>query len=203
VTESQANANSAQSQTAIEAARKEIARQRRLIDQTITAHSLLRDRYLRRATVMTCGLLAASVLATAFAFASGEPRVTILGVSAQRATWLGWFAVVTFTVTLIDLVLDWRGSKRKHEAAVRQLAVLKTEYRTPPEPGTEVEQRDRLSERYQTVMDAIPNLPERDFLRLKASHLRKVEVSRILSAHAGMTVRQARRELASRLKSES
>lgn len=195
MTESPSNTNLEPPPTPEESALQEIARQRRLIDQTITAHSVLRDRYRRQATAMTCGLLAASVLATAFAFASGETRVTIVGVSAQRATWLGWFAVITFAVTLIDLVVDWRGSKREHEDAVRQLAVLKTEYRTPPEPGTELTQRDRLSERYQAVMDGVPNLPERYFLRLKARHLRKVEVSRILSDHPGMSVRQARREL--------
>jgi hypothetical protein len=89
---------------------------------------------------------------------------------------------------------------RRHEDAVRQLAVLKTEYRTPPEPGAEVAERDRLSQRYQAVMDAIPNVPERKFVHLKALHLRKVELSRILSAHPGMTARQARRELRRRLK---
>jgi hypothetical protein len=181
-------------------ARREIDRQRRLIDQMMTAHSVLRDRYRRRATAMTCALLAAAVLATAFAFASGDARVVTFGVSAQRSTWLGWFAVLTFAVTLFELVVGWRGSMQRYSDAVRQLAALKTEYRTPPEAGGEIAERDRRSQRYQAVMDSVPDLPERQFVRLKAMHLRKVELSRILSDHPGMTVRQAHRELRKRLR---
>ena len=182
-----------------ELALAEMKNQKRLVDQMTTGHSLLRDRYRSRATIMTCSLLSASVLATAFAFASGDADITIGEFSASRSTLLGWFAVVTFAATLIDLVLDWRGRQQKHEDAVRQLAVLKAEYQTTPEAGEELATRDRLSQRYQAVMDSVPNVPDRQFVHLKAAHLQKVEISRLLSEFPGMTVRQARRELRRRI----
>jgi hypothetical protein len=168
---------------------KETQRQREVVDLMASAHASLRDGYRRRATIMTCTLLALSVIATAFAFAAGDTHVTLLGQTHDRATWLGWFAVATFTLTLVDLVLDWRGQARRHEDATRQLAALKAEYRKPAAA------HDRLAERYQVVMETIPEIPERRFLALKAAHLRKAELSRILSSHPGSTVRQARRTL--------
>lgn len=179
--------------TPAEAAIKEIARQRRLVDQMSTMHSLMRDRARLQGVLLLCVLLIASVVATAFAFAGGVDVVEILGVSATRSTWLGWFAVMTFSLTLIDLVVDRRGAAGRYEDAVRQLAMLKSEYRTGPDTTDAVAERDRLSERYQAVMDALPPLPERQFLRLKAKHLEKVEVSRYLSGHPGMSARAARR----------
>ncbi|MEV6983324.1 hypothetical protein AB0M95_18995 [Sphaerisporangium sp. NPDC051017] len=187
-----------QSNTPEEHALDEIKRQRRLVDQMATAHSLLRDQYRRRATASTCVLLIASVVATAFAFASGDAKVTIILITADRSILLGWFAVLTFSLTLVDLVLDWRGTARSHEDAARQLAALKAEYRTPPAEGVEIQERDRLSQRYQAVMDALSAIPEKKFTQLKARHLRKVELSRILSDRPGITVRQARRELRKR-----
>ncbi|HEX5198739.1 hypothetical protein ACFQS1_01125 [Paractinoplanes rhizophilus] len=85
-----------------------------------------------------------------------------------------------------------RGKARRHQDAVRQLAALKAEYRRPLAPGAEAAGRTRLTERY-SVMDTVAELPERKFLARKAAHLRKSELSRLLSAHPGMTVRQARR----------
>jgi hypothetical protein len=138
-------------------------------------------------------LLIASVVATAFAFAGGAVRVSIAGIHAERSTWLGWFAVFAFSLTLIDLVVDRRGAAGAHGDAVRQLAALKSQYRTPPAPGHEVQECQRLAERYQTVMDALPPIPERLFCTLKARHLRKVEISRYISAHPGISARQAAR----------
>jgi hypothetical protein len=181
-----------------EVALEEITRQRRLIDQLSTMHSMLRDRYKLQGTALTCVVLVGSVVAIAFAFAGGSARVTILGLTANRSTWLGWFAVLTFSLTLVDLILDRRGAARRHGDAVRQLAAIKAEYRTPPSPGQEIAERDRRSERYQAVMDALPPIPERQFNRLKAWHLRKVAISRHLSANPGMSARQVRRALRQR-----
>ncbi|MFF7134363.1 hypothetical protein ACFZBZ_18640 [Streptomyces sp. NPDC008196] len=106
--------------------------------------------------------------------------------------------MVTFAATLIDMVLDWRGIAQRHDDAVRQLASLKMEYRTAPLPGEEEQERDRLSQRYQVVMDSIAPIPDNKFNSLKSLHLKKVEISKILSSNPGMTLRQARRELSRR-----
>lgn len=177
----------------VEDAFSEIERQRRLVDQMSTMHSIMRDRARLQGVLLVCGTLVGSVVATAFAFAGGDQTVKLLGLEGERSTWLGWFAVFVFSLTLIDLVLDRRGAAGRHEDAVRQLSTLKAEYRTMPTPGRAVEECDRLTALYQASMEALPPLPDRLFNRLKAKHLEKVEVSRWLSKHPGLSARQARR----------
>lgn len=173
------------------AARLEMERQRRQVDQVLSMHSALRDWNRAVGTTLICVVLIASVLGVAFAFAGGSQEVVIFGVAAQRATWLGWLAVVTFAISLVELVLDPRGASRRRDQAVRSLAALKGEYRATVPEGQEVQESARLSERYEAVMRTLPPIPEPLFNRLKAAHLRKREISKILSARPGLSRRQA------------
>ncbi len=150
----------------------------------------LRDRYQRLGVALQCTVLSGAVLALAFAFAAGKPAVTVLGVTAERATWLGWLAVGTFVLSLIELVLDLRGKAKERDTAVRSLSALKAEYRGAD--LTDPSQAARLAARYAAVTDAVPAIPERQFVRLKAAHLRKIELSKIVSCRPGMRVVRAR-----------
>lgn len=182
--------------------RREMVRQRRIVDQMLTAHAALRDKYGRQTTARLASILVGSAVASAFAFASNEKPVTLLGVQAARATWLGLFAVAIFALTLVDLVLDSRGKAGRHREAVKRLATLKAAYRALPQGNVEDTEYRRLSDLYQSALDGLPAIPERHFLRLKARHLRKVERSRIISAYPGATLRQARRILRRRVEHE-
>jgi len=161
----------------------ELRRQRRLVDQGLTMQGI--------GTVLLCAILVLSVIGTAFAFAGPEHLVTIAGLSAAKATWLGWISVGTFALVLVELVLDRRGAAQRHADAVRVLGALKAEYRVLPAAGEEVATAARMSERYAQAMESIPAVPERAFNRLKAAHLRKVEISKLLSEHPGMSPRRA------------
>jgi hypothetical protein len=163
-------------------------------------HSLLRDRAARTTTWITVTLLGASVFSIAFAFAGDIHDVEILGVSAARSTWLGVLAILTFVGTLIDLVTDHRAVARSHESAVRLLADLKADYRQTDPSETPPARAARLTSRYQSVMAQIPPIPEKAFNKLKSAHLRKVEISKILSANPGMKARAAEAALDRRLK---
>lgn len=178
----------------------EITRQTRLVDQLTTMHSALRDRASSSTTTITVVLLSASVFSIGFAFAGDLAHVTLLGMTAARSTWLGILAVFTFCGTVADLVTDRRGIARKHDRAVRLLADLKSEYRLvdPGEPPTD--RQARLGARYQAVMAELPPIPERRFNKLKSEHLRKVEISKILSANPGVSQRQARAKLRQRFR---
>lgn len=161
-------------------------REYRLLDQMATMHAELRDRARRVALTLTISTLCGSVVATAFAFAGGDDQISIAGIEAKRSTILGWFAVVVFVITLVDLVLDRRSTARGHSDAVRALTDLGAEYRSRSEESGE------LSRRYRETVQHVPPIPERDFNRLKARHLRKVEVSKTLSRYPGLSERQAR-----------
>lgn len=184
-----------------EAARQEINRQRRLIDQITSMQSALRDWDRAFGTALVCVVLIASLIGVAFAFAGGgDQTASILGVDAHRLTWLGWLAVLTFALTLIQLVLDPRGAGRRRAQAVEALATLMGEYRTSVADGQAQETAERLSQRYEAVMGSVPEVPNLLFNRLKAAHLRKVEISKILSGQPGLRLRKARRALNKRLK---
>jgi hypothetical protein len=189
-----------QDEEAVRHALKEIARQRRLVDQMLTMQARLRDRDRVVGTLIVCTVLIASLMGVAFAFAGSGPALTLLGVTATRPTWLGWLAVGTAALALVELVVDRRGAAQRRADAVRLLGALKAEYRVPPAAGQEVAEAARLSERYAQVMEAVPAVPERSFNPLKAMHLRKVEVSKLLSANPGMSHWRARRTVAKRHK---
>jgi hypothetical protein len=180
---------------ATDADRAELARQRRLVDQMATMHALLRDRYRAQFVALRMLQLTASVVATAFAFASTDVRVQLGPTAAERGTVLGWLAVAILTATVADLVLDRGGAASRHDAAVRQLSALKTGYRAIPEEGEVHQTRIRMTPLYESTMESLPAIPERRFNPLKARHLHKVEVSRYLSRHPGASAAQARRAI--------
>jgi len=179
---------------------EELRRQRRLVDQGLTMQSRLRDRDRLMGTSLLCAILILSVVGVAFAFAGPDHAVTLAGLTAARTTWLGWLAVGTLALVLVELVVDRRGAAQRRADAVRVLGALKAEYRVPPAAEEEVTTAARMSERYAQAMETIPAVPERSFNRLKAAHLRKVEISKLLSEHPGMSYRQARAGAARRQK---
>jgi hypothetical protein len=184
----------------VQRAKDELTRQRRLTDQGLTMQARLRDRNRLVGTVLICTMLIASLVGVAFAFAGSGVRVTLLGITAARATWVGWLTVAIVAMTLVELVVDTRGAAQRRADAVRVLAALKAEYRVPPPVGEEVATARRMSERYAQAMETIPPIPEQSFNRLKAVHLRKVEVSKLLSKNPGMSLSRARRAVAKRHK---
>jgi len=189
-----------QDDKAVQHALDEFDRQERLVDQGLTMQARLRDRDRVAGTLLVCTVLIASLVGVAVAFAGSGPAVTLLGVTAARSTWLGWLAVGTAALTLVELVVDRRGAAQRRADAVRVLGALKAEYRVPPAAGQEVAEAARLSERYAQVMETVPAVPERSFNRLKAMHLRKVEVSKLLSEKPGMSSWRAGRTIAKRHK---
>lgn len=162
----------------------------------------IRDRNRLFGTVLVLVILMASLVGVAFAFAGGNPDITFLGLTANRATWVGWLAVLTSALTLVELVLDRRGAAQRRSDAVRVLAALKAEYRVLPAKGAEVAEAERMSERYSQAMETVPPIPERSFNRLKAAHLLKVEVSKLLSKNPGMSYGRAKKLIRKKYESD-
>lgn len=181
-------------------ARRELSRQNDVLDMMISMQASLRDWNKRLGTALTCLILSLSVLGLGFAFAAGGTTVQLLGVSAQRATWLGWLSVFTAALTLTDLVLDLRGAARKRADAVARMSELKTANRASAVTGAS--ELPARSETYHRVMSSNPEIPNALFNRLKAAHYRKVEISRIISRHPGLSYWSARRQLCKRLRAD-
>lgn len=171
-------------------------RQRRVLDQLTTMHALLRDRFLRRSTALTLSTLALAALAVSLAFASHATDLTLFGIDAKRATWIGWLSVLVLILTIADLKVDWAARSRAHRDAVIRLTDLKNRFRRARYVDSEATQDAvELALEYARVIDGLPAIPDRLFLKLKSAHIRKVEVSKMIDQMPGRNWRLLRFDL--------
>lgn len=166
---------------------KETERQYRVLQQTLSAHTSLRDGYTARAKAAEILLLVCATVFCATTFA-GERFYEDLGISLQigRLT-LGIASVLAFASSLVILVVDWKGSAARHgEAADKWSTALEAFRKLRTGDGSWPEEaRATLNAAYWEADRNSTNIPERRFNRLKARHLHKVEVSRLISRHPG------------------
>lgn len=165
--------------------RDEFNRMWRIVDQSLTAHSVLRDSYTRREKVFVLLVLALSIVATAFAFVPGIKVVRIGSLHAQLATWLGILTMIIFFLALFDLVVDWRERSRRHADAASRLSDLKGKLRSAVVKGGEVTSDADLVGEYERTMAALTPLSDRQFMVMKAKHHRKVAVSKLIDSRPG------------------
>jgi hypothetical protein len=168
----------------------ELGRKFRVLDQTLSMHTVLRDRYSRRALCVDVVLLACSVVFCASAFASDQV-LALLGRSPENVRYLlRAFSVLAFMVSVLSLRIDWKGKSASHREAAekmsRAIAVFR-KYRGedgtwPPERLAELD-----SVYWEAMRNCVP-ISEAAFVKLKARHLKKVELSRMLDSNPGCPV---------------
>lgn len=165
---------------------QEYRRRRNVVDMMLTAHSVLRDRHERRAAGLTLFIMGLSIVATGVAFISGESDATIGPFTARVQVWVGLLTGVIFFLSIVDLRVEWRRRAWAHEEAAGRLADLKALFRHARHEDDVVHSDVDLLAEYDHTMDALGALrvpiPEAKFNRLKARHLRKVEISKRTTA---------------------
>ncbi len=167
---------------------KEIERLARVIDMMLTMHSVLRERYKWRNLLVELLLLVASVmlLVANFADASFLTRITL---SADTVAWWGKVgAVIVFVVALIMLKVDWQGKASGHGRARDELVRLKGRCREVLGNGDDPAAFSEHLRVCNATMAVLCPIPEKKFNKLKAVHLRKVEISRMISRYPGCPV---------------
>lgn len=169
---------------------EEAKRRLRVLDTMLSSHSLLRDRYAFRSTVMDLVLLAVSIVLVAATFA--DPRLlNRIGIDAAAAhVVFGVASLAAFFFSLVQWRVDWKERAGEHRRACGTLARLKARFRALRDELAEGSE-DALTKARQWfedmdgAMDGLPPIPDKQFNSLKAKHLRKVEVSRLLDSHPG------------------
>jgi len=167
----------------LEAPHYETSREFRVLDQMLTAHSILADRFTRRALVLDLLLLAASVVFCATAFA-GDDAFASLGFDAAAARLtLRIASVAAFFCSVASLRVDWKGRGAKHREAVSRLHPVLALFRQARlHDGTwPADRQHELHGAYWVANGNIVAIPDDQFLALKARHLRKVELSKLAS----------------------
>jgi hypothetical protein len=168
---------------------EELQRVRRVSNSLCTAHSILRDRYARRALVLDILILGLSTWLVALAFAdpSINARMTPFGWESQ--VWVGILATGTFILTIVQLKTDWKARADAHRRTLDLYAEVKREagYLLASGQLDEGSSRRVLS-RYDLASAVGVPIPEADFLSLKQLHLVKIKISKYLDRHPSSSV---------------
>ena len=162
-------------------------RQYRVINQMLTAHSVLRDRCKRRAFVISTGILALSVALNAFVFASDDMlRLIFRGHVDFGKLGLQITSVFLLILSIIELKVNWAAEGGSRDEALKRLARLKAKYREVFGRQRDEASQNELTREYARTMEEIPAIPEKLFAKLKATHEFKCLLSKRISAHPGV-----------------
>jgi hypothetical protein len=159
-------------------------RQRRVVDQMITAHGALRDRLTRLGLAQDVLVLVSSTVLAASAMIDPVlwPRFWLTPEGGRIL--LGVVSTLVFASTVVDLRVRWKERAGAHSLAANALSELKAVGRLIDPNAAPDDARKWIAEVSQ-VMKTTPTISESQFLRLKSRHLRKVAVSELIDKHPG------------------
>jgi hypothetical protein len=153
----------------------EYERCRRVIDWMVTAHSTMRDRYMRRFRALTLLVMALSIFSLLLALDNGNEHFSIFGVQGRLQVFVALLAAIIFFASLISLVIDWPARSWRHDDAAGLLAELNMLFRRAVTNDQDIYLVDGvdLASEYRRVMAKLVPLPEKKVMALKALHNRK------------------------------
>ena len=161
----------------------------RIIDMVLTMHSVLRDRYSRRALWADLLLLLISIVLNALVFLDPSILDALrIGRDASRVA-IGICSVLLFFLSLVVWRVDWKERGQTHAQAAEALGKLKLDCRSLLQAASVP--ADRLRQQVETcvwVLSGLPKIPEDQFVKLKAAHKRKVKLSQLLDSYPGAPV---------------
>ena len=169
---------------------EENERQYRVIDQMLTMHARLRDRYGRRALFINLILLISAVALNTFVFA-GEDVFRLLGIAPGHARIvIGFISVLLLVIALVEYKVDWGGLSKRHGDAADGLSCLKSKYRADyaSRRKTGAPPDEHLGREYAITMEVLPPIPDRLFNKLKSYCLYKRLVSEEISKNPKVPV---------------
>lgn len=173
-----------------QSALQDVQRYERVSDMMLTMHSLLRDRFSFRARLFDISLLVVAVILCSLTFLDPalidffkiDPMVTRVVI--------GICAIGVFLLSVVSLRVEWKERAARHQQACKILAEIKTQARNLANSG-ELSDTTEVHEFLRTAserMRVLPEVPDSEFLRLKARHLQKMEISRYLSSYPGVPI---------------
>jgi hypothetical protein len=165
----------------------EIARQYRVLKQTLSMHSDLRDEFMLKSRVAEIVILVCSAILCSVTFASDDFYRSLGMVPEQGRVVTGIASVAAFAFSLALIVLGWNREAAQHaEAAKRWSDVLERFRATRLEDMSWPSQVwAELSGLYWQADKFSVDIPGRRFNALKAQYLRKVLISRLKSKYPG------------------
>jgi len=170
-------------------ATNDLDRKYRVVDQMLSQHAAMRDKYRRRSIGLRLVLLLCSV------FLCGMTLVTVadwevVGIDPNLGRWILVVAgAVVFFLSLAEMLVNWPESYESHRSAVVLLSELKARLRDRLNQDDLPERTAKqVGKECDELLGQLVPIPEREFLKLKARHVRKVAISRELDGRPGAPV---------------
>lgn len=165
----------------------EIARQYRVLKQTLSMHSDLRDEFMLKSQISEIVVLVCSAILCSVTFASDDLYRTLGMIPGHGQFIIGVASVAAFAFSLALLVLNWNREAAQHAEAAKRWSDVLQRFR-----ATRLEDKSwpsqvwaELSELYWQAGKFSVGIPGRRFNSLKARYLRKVLISRMKSKYPG------------------
>jgi len=127
------------------------------------------------------------LVAVAFVDPTLDVKLTPFGIDPRL--WLGWLAVGTFLLTLIQFKTDWKGRSDRHAKTSELYAEVKREanYVLASDVLDDASCK-RVFARYDLASAVGVPVPEADFLPQKKRHKTKVAISKFLDTHPSASI---------------
>jgi hypothetical protein len=174
--------------------RDDLKKQAKVVDMMLTMHSILANRYHRRGQVLELSLLAVSTVLVALTFI--DPQVlTYFNVSQETSRILiGICSILVFFLSVVSLIVDWKGKARQHREAFNTLVPHKSEWSEMIRSFDEYDSRARAEfvRESSLIIGNLTPIPDARFNSLKARHHQKVMLSKMISRHPGSSVAMLR-----------
>lgn len=167
---------------------QEIDKESKIIDMMLTAHSHIRDTNSFRATAMDIFLFISSIILNATVFL--DPSIlAYLGVNSEKARLIiGLSSIIIFILSFITLRVDWKQKSENYKQSAETLSQLKSQCIELKNINDDIKYQEKMK----NIKDAISKLPvkipENEFLKLKALHKRKIELSEMIDKNPGASI---------------
>jgi hypothetical protein len=171
----------------VRAKRAALARAIRVGDQSCTAYAYLRDKYQRYSFWLDLAILLLSAWLTSMVFVQPRIAVTLSPRQINPDVWIGLLSILAFALSLVQLLVDWKGRAHSFQQAATSLSGFVKEHRSIAMSISE-EELDLALARYSALTDGFEPIPEGEFLALKRKHRLKVEFSRLLDERPGASL---------------
>jgi hypothetical protein len=163
----------------------ELVRQKRVLNMMITMHSILRDRYKYYDLIANILLLVSAVTINTLVFASDEVFTFLALNPTKSKIAIGIFSSITFALSIIYLLVNWKEKMKNHGDAVIQLSILLNECRGI-EDILEGQEKNSLivsfGQKYSQITNMLIKIPDSKFNYLKSRHYRKLELSKLIDS---------------------
>ncbi|HCY76731.1 MAG TPA: hypothetical protein DHV28_12495 [Ignavibacteriales bacterium] len=164
---------------------EEIIRQKNILNMMITMHSELRDRYIFRSKFADIILFSSAAILNALVFVDYN-FLQKFGLDKEYTQLLiGMFSIVIFIISVITLIVSWKEKSESHDKAVNLLSKLLNDCRYILESDDD-DKKKRIPiffDQHKQVNETIVKIPSKKFNSLKSLHLKKIELSKLVSTH--------------------